>query len=555
MRIFHCTLAILAILAIPGAAQAPAEAGYVIFLRGTAIGREEVSIRSSPDGTTVSSHGNAGAPLSTVARNLELRYAADVTPRSYTFEGSINGVEVSLQTAFANGTAATQGREAGKVITLTQPISSKSVILPSGMFAGFTVLSARLTKAAVGDVIDVYVAPRSELRGRVVSVSSERMQKSTTLFDVRRFDLSFDDKGSELLVQVTALPDGQLVRVSVPSQALDVLRDDVAAASSRADVYSNPGDQPVVIPAPGFNVGATLTVPGLASAGAAAGGQEQRPAVVFVAGADALDRDSIAAGVPAFGQLAGALADAGFVALRYDRRGAGQSGGRTESAGLAEYAEDVRTIVRWLADRKDVDPKRIALVGHDTGAWIAMLAASREKRVAAMVSLAAPALKGADFVLEQQQLQLDRMRTPAAEREAKIALQRRIDAAVLSGKGWEGIAPELRRRADTPWFQSLLAFDPGKTAHDLDGPMLILHGTVDREVPVAHADKLVAAAQKGDRDRVAVKVLPGVNHLLQAATTGDLAEYATLSGKGVSADVLTAVVGWLQRTLPASPSR
>jgi alpha-beta hydrolase superfamily lysophospholipase len=545
MRVFYCTWAILALLAIPGGAQNASDA-YVIFLRGTPIGREEIAVRSSAAGVTVSSHGNAGAPLSTVARNTELSYAADGSPRSYSFEGSVNGIEVTLKTTFANGTAATLGTQAGKPVTLTQPVSPNAVLLSSGMFAGFATLARRLGTASVGDTFNTYVVARTELHARLVSISSEQMQKSTSLFDVRQFDLAFDDGDGELLVQVSALQNGELVRVNIPSQALDVLREDFATATSRADVYSNPGDQPIVIPAPGFNVGATLTMPG-----AGAGANERRPAVVFVASPDGIDRDSIATGVPAFGQLAGALADAGFITLRYDRRGAGQSGGRSESAGLADYAEDVRTVVKWLADRKDVDPKRIALVGHDTGAWVALLAASHDGHVAATVSLAAPALKGTDFVLEQQQLQLDRMRTPAADRDAKISLQRRIDAAVLSGKGWDGIAPELRRRADTPWFQSVLAFDPGKVARDLDEPLLIVHGEIDREVPVAHAEQLATAARKNSRDPVTVNVMPGVNHRLEAAKTGELAEYATLNGK-VSSDVIARVVGWLQRTLPPS---
>ena len=36
------------------------------------------------------------------------------------------------------------------------------------------------------------------------------------------------------------------------------------------------------------------------------------------------------AGIPLFAQLAGQLAEREFVVLRYDKRGTGQSGGRTE---------------------------------------------------------------------------------------------------------------------------------------------------------------------------------------------------------------------------------
>jgi dipeptidyl aminopeptidase/acylaminoacyl peptidase len=97
----------------------------------------------------------------------------------------------------------------------------------------------------------------------------------------------------------------------------------------------------------------------------------------------------------------------------------------------------------------------------------------------------------------------------------------------------------------------VLAFDPGKVARDVDEPLLIVHGEIDREVPVAHAEQLATAARKNSRDPVTVNVMPGVNHRLEAAKTGELAEYATLNGK-VSSDVIARVVGWLQRTLPPS---
>ena len=76
---------------------------------------------------------------------------------------------------------------------------------------------------------------------------------------------------------------------------------------------------------------------------------------MLVGGSGPLDRDETVAGIPIFGQLAGALADAGFTVLRYDKRGIGQSGGRVEAAGLTDYAEDLRAAVKFMAARKDVD--------------------------------------------------------------------------------------------------------------------------------------------------------------------------------------------------------
>jgi pimeloyl-ACP methyl ester carboxylesterase len=301
----------------------------------------------------------------------------------------------------------------------------------------------------------------------------------------------------------------------------------------------------VTIPAAGFNLGATLTRP-------ASTASPRLPAVILLAGSGASDRDGVAAGVPIIGQLAGAVADAGFLAVRYDKRGFGQSGGRAESATLNDYAEDARAVFNWLRNRKDVDPDRIAVVGHSEGAWVALLLASRERRVAGVVAIAAPASTGAELVLEQQRYVLEQANTPDAERAEKIALQQKINAAVISGRDWEGIAPELRKQADTPWFQSLLTFDPARVVRNVRQPLLLVHGELDRQVPIAHVDRLSELARKESRSRsVEVVTVRGVNHLLVPAVTGHVSEYGTLDDRTVSGDVAKAVTTWLTKTFQA----
>ena len=75
---------------------------------------------------------------------------------------------------------------------------------------------------------------------------------------------------------------------------------------------SNTGDEAVVIPAPGFNLGATITHPTNAAGRA--------PAVILIGGAGSDDRDGTAFNVPVLANLAGAISRAGFLAVRYDKR-------------------------------------------------------------------------------------------------------------------------------------------------------------------------------------------------------------------------------------------
>jgi pimeloyl-ACP methyl ester carboxylesterase len=238
--------------------------------------------------------------------------------------------------------------------------------------------------------------------------------------------------------------------------------------------------------------------------------------------------------------------------VRFDKRGYGQSGGRAESATLSDYAEDVRAVVKWVADRKDVDGKRIALVGHSEGAWVGMLAAGREDKIAALVMLAGPATTGGELVLEQQQTALKATELSPEERESRVALQKQIHGAVVTGKGWETIPAAMRRQADTPWFQSVLLFDPAQTMKRVKQPLLLVHGALDQQVPVSHAERLADLARKESKSKaVELVIVRGVNHLLTPAETGAAAEYATLTDRNVSMDVSTAVTGWLTKTLQA----
>jgi uncharacterized protein len=255
------------------------------------------------------------------------------------------------------------------------------------------------------------------------------------------------------------------------------------------------------------------------------------------------------AGIPVLGQLAAGLVDAGFLVVRYDKRGAGQSGGRVETATISDQAEDVRAIISWLEkQRKDIDKKRISLVGHAEGAWVAISVAARDKRVAAVALLSAASVPGGQLILEQQQHLLDRLETPDADKQAKIALQTRINTAVLKGTGWDSIPSELRNAADTPWFSSFLAFDPARVMKDVRQPILIVQGELDTQVRAHHAERR-ADLTRARKRKVAVDVarLPGVNHLLVPAKTGETDEYATLPEKKVSSTATAAIAAWLAR--------
>ena len=544
----HCTC--LFLLGLPGLAAAQQQAastqgtGYLVFFRGNPLGRELVTVNRDQTGISITTQGRMLAPLNVTIRNAEFKYLPDWTPSAFTLDATVNGNPLQLKTTFAGGRATTEGTAPGQPVSVVHNVVPKTLIHANGVFASYVALARRLVEnSEEGAEFRVYVVPQTEITVRVKAIHRERMQIGTNVIDVRRFELIYVNPSGEVAMNLTAGEDGGLVRVTLPADSLDIVREDVASSTSRTQIYSNPGDEAVVIPAVGFNLGATLTRP------KGAGTTTRLPTVILLSGSGVGDRDGVVQGVPTLAQLAGAIAESGMMAVRYDKRGNGQSGGRSESATVTDFAEDVRAVVRWLEKRPDVDPKRIGLVGYSEGAWVGLLAASRERRIAAVVSIAGPATTGAELVLEQQRLALEQLKLPAEERDKRIALQQQIHSAVLTGKGWETVPPQMRKEADTPWFQSLLAFDPAKALDDVRQPMLFVHGALDRQVPVEHVERLSDLARKESKSKsVDVVVVRGVNHLLVPAITGEISEYGTLPDRNVSKDISTTVSEWLKKT-------
>lgn len=527
--------------------QAPTEPGsasYLVFLRQQPVGREEVTVVRSAEGWTVRGTSQLGVPVDITTRRAEIRYDAEWHPVSVLVNSLARGQELELRTTFADGKASNEIIAQGKTTPKVDDVSADAVVLPNTFLGSYAALAHRLRGLAVNTELRAYVAPQIEVPVRVAATASERIDTPKESIAATRFSLKIVNPppAGELDAVIWIDEQGRLLRLSIPGQALEMAREDIASAATRTASFSIPGDERVSIPTLGFNLAGTITKP--------AGATGQLPAIVLIGGSGPTDRDETVFGIPVFGHLAKGLVEAGFTVVRYDKRGVGQSGGRAESATLNDYAEDARAVVRWLERRKDVDRNRIAVVGHSEGAAVAMILATREDRVKAVVLIAGTGTTGAELVLEQQRHQLDVMKVDASERAAKIALQEQIQAAVMNGTGWEGVPDGVRKVADTPWFQSMLSFDPARVMKDVDQPVLIVQGELDVQVPPHHAEKLLAMAQARKRnvDEQLLKV-PGVNHLLVPAKTGEVSEYASLSGAEVAPAIPAGVGSWLAKTL------
>ena len=292
------------------------------------------------------------------------------------------------------------------------------------------------------------------------------------------------------------------------------------------------------------------------------------PAVVLVHGSGPHSRDEEVLGHKVFLVLADHLNRRGIAVLRYDKRGIGKSTGAYQGATTLDFADDAEAAVRFLRSRPEVDRQRLGILGHSEGGLIAPLVASRDPALAFVVMLAGPGVRGADLMVEQLALaardagvaepQIARQRAfnrplfaaiadaaqPDAARAKAAAL---YEAAERQGTLPSDMTRERLARFTDPWFFTFLRHDPAPALRLLRQPVLAINGELDQQVPAALDLAAIRQALAGNR-RAVVKELPGLNHLMQTASSGGVSEYARIE-ETMSPLALETVSGWIAETV------
>lgn len=275
-------------------------------------------------------------------------------------------------------------------------------------------------------------------------------------------------------------------------------------------------------------------------------------AVVLISGSGPQDRDAAVLFHRPFALLADHLARQGIASLRYDERGVGASTGQYATARLADFTADAEAAMLALRGMAGINPARVGLLGHSEGGMVAPMIAAGSTKVAFLVLLAAPAVRGDSvFLLQARAIaagagvtgparaRVDSLnwvfyqdvRAAADSSAEAAAIMRYVDALLVGVDPAQHAAVRAQllpqaRAVLSPEVNSLLRADPQAVLRQVRVPVLALFGGKDVQVPAGtHRAALVSALAAGGNRRVDARELEGLNHLFQPATTGLPAEY------------------------------
>jgi len=154
----------------------------------------------------------------------------------------------------------------------------------------------------------------------------------------------------------------------------------------------------------------------------------------------------------------------GLAVLRFDFRGCGESGGLFEETSLTGRIEDLKSALDFVEEQ---GYESIGVMGSSLGGTVAVLTAAKDKRVKALVTWATPCYLDELF------------------REGLL-------------EGFEKLKQDVSK------------YDVIKAVKDVHCSILIVHGSLDQQVPLSHAKVLYENANQ-PKD---IQIIEGADHRL-----------------------------------------
>lgn len=265
-----------------------------------------------------------------------------------------------------------------------------------------------------------------------------------------------------------------------------------------------------------------------------------QPGVVIVPGIGATTREGVIGDEghvdTLYADLGETLAQHGFVVLRYDKRGVGDSAPLPAGSETVfdHHVEDAADAAEFLGGREEVDASDVAVIGHGQGGLVGMrLAAADTPEVAALALISTPARPLHEAVADEIRNGFFASGEEAEELAAEFTDA--VDELLATGE-----VPEVSERLQpilpaesASFLASVFALEPTELAGEVEVPVLIARGEHDPGVRERDVEKLRSAFTAAP----AVEVLrvPGAGSTLADLSRDEEADGPAHEGDGEDA--------------------
>ncbi len=244
-----------------------------------------------------------------------------------------------------------------------------------------------------------------------------------------------------------------------------------------------------------FDGAGDTTIAGTLSLPEAATTESPVAAVVIIPGFGPTTREGVARAGSApdtlYRDLGSRLVADGMATLRYDKRGTGQSVvPPAQPLTFDDMVADAGAAVTFLAEQAEIDPARIAVVGHEEGGLVGLELAGGDPRVASLTLVSVPGRPLLEVLTD------DFNNSGHAD---QVEALRSVAAALLAGEALPAtgdIPPFVRDffpANQQGYVRDIFSLDPVALASEVEVPVLIVRGDASTGISQADADALVAA--------------------------------------------------------------
>lgn len=291
-------------------------------------------------------------------------------------------------------------------------------------------------------------------------------------------------------------------------------------------------EQEVRFGKPGWELDGTLTLPK---------GVTNVPSLVLVHGSGPNDRDETVGANKPFRDLAWGLAGRGIAVFRYEKRTKAHQAKMSQLRTLTvreETVDDAVLAAEFLGGRAEVDRSRVHVLGHSLGAHLGPRIAVRAKRLAGLILLAGNVRSLPELIVDQTEY----LSSEGGDKEGLKGLRLAADRVRELSPADEKSREVVLGAPMSYWFD-LRDYDPVKTLEAFSGPILILHGERDYQVPMK--DFELWKAGLAGRPNVTARSFPALNHLMISGT-GRSTPFEYETAGHVAGDVIDAIAEWIK---------